>query len=69
MTTDGKLFINFTSGYKPLIFGIPSIPTVSNAINPKVKTFFHSNPKGTYGILAIDFVSKDLTEPIVNTDF
>ncbi|HAY3552765.1 phosphatidylinositol-specific phospholipase C [Elizabethkingia meningoseptica] len=68
-TTDGKLFINFTSGYKPLIFGIPSIPTVSNAINPKVKTFFQSNPKGTYGILAIDFVSKDLTEPIVNTNF
>ncbi|WP_185654148.1 phosphatidylinositol-specific phospholipase C [Elizabethkingia meningoseptica] len=68
-TTDDKLFINFTSGYKPLIFGIPSIPTVSNAINPKVKTFFQSNPKGTYGILAIDFVSKDLTEPIVNTNF
>ncbi|WP_407481768.1 phosphatidylinositol-specific phospholipase C [Elizabethkingia meningoseptica] len=68
-TTDARLFVNFTSGYKPLIFGIPSIPTVSNAINPKVKMFFQNNPKGTYGILAIDFVSKDLTEPIVNTNF
>ncbi|MCT3896971.1 phosphatidylinositol-specific phospholipase C [Elizabethkingia anophelis] len=67
--TSGKLFINFTSGYKPLIFGIPSIPTVSNAINPKLKTFFQSSTQGSYGILPIDFISAELAEPIVKTNF
>ena len=64
-----RLFINFTSGYKPGIFGIPSIPTVSNAINPKLKTFFQSNTKGSYGIMPIDFVNAELAELIVKTNF
>ena len=55
--------------YKPLIFGIPSIPTVSNAINPKLKTFFQSSAQGSYGILPIDFISAELAEPIVKTNF
>lgn len=67
--TTGKLFINFTSGYKPGIFGIPSIPTVSNSINPKLKTFFQNNTKGTYGIMPIDFVNAELSELIVKTNF
>ncbi|MGG7506942.1 phosphatidylinositol-specific phospholipase C, partial [Chryseobacterium arthrosphaerae] len=61
--------INFTSGYKPGIFGIPSIPTVSNSINPKLKTFFQNNTKGTYGIMPIDFVNAELSELIVKTNF
>ncbi|ROH98488.1 MULTISPECIES: phosphatidylinositol-specific phospholipase C [unclassified Chryseobacterium] len=67
--TGDRLFINFTSGYKPGIFGIPSIPTVSNAINPKLKTFFQTNTKGSYGIMPIDFVSAELSELIVKTNF
>ncbi|WP_241331691.1 phosphatidylinositol-specific phospholipase C [Chryseobacterium arthrosphaerae] len=67
--TTGKLFINFTSGYKPGIFGIPSIPTVSNSINPKLKTFFQNNTKGTYGIMPMDFVNAELSELIVKTNF
>ncbi|MBK1898259.1 phosphatidylinositol-specific phospholipase C [Chryseobacterium sp. YIM B02567] len=67
--TSGKLFINFTSGYKPLIFGIPSIPTVSNNINPKLKTLFQSSPQGSYGIMPIDFISAELSELIIKTNF
>ncbi|TZG00313.1 phosphatidylinositol-specific phospholipase C (plasmid) [Chryseobacterium panacisoli] len=67
--TNGKLFVNFTSGYKPGIFGIPSIPTVSNAINPKLKTFFQSNTQGSFGIMPIDFVNAELSELIVKTNF
>ncbi|CAH0223242.1 phosphatidylinositol-specific phospholipase C [Chryseobacterium sp. WG14] len=64
-----KLFVNFTSGYKPGIFGIPSIPTVSNSINPKLKTFFQTNTQGTYGVMPIDFVNAELSELIVKTNF
>ncbi|ASW75674.1 phosphatidylinositol diacylglycerol-lyase [Chryseobacterium piperi] len=67
--TSGKLFINFTSGYKPLIFGIPNIPTVSNNINPKLKTLFQSSPQGSYGIMPIDFISAELSELIIKTNF
>lgn len=67
--TGNKLFINFTSGYKPLLFGIPSIPTVSNSINPKVKTFFQTNTQGSYGIMPIDFVNAELSELIINTNY
>lgn len=68
-SNSNRLFINFTSGYKPGIFGIPSIPTVSNAINPKLKTFFQSNTKGSYGVMPIDFVNAELAELIVKTNF
>jgi len=67
--TNGKLFVNFTSGYKPGIFGIPSIPTVSNNINPRLKTFFQTNTKGSFGVMPIDFVNAELSELIVKTNF
>ncbi|PWN58856.1 phosphatidylinositol diacylglycerol-lyase [Chryseobacterium viscerum] len=67
--SNGKLFVNFTSGYKPGIFGIPSIPTVSNNINPKLKTFFQTNTHGSYGVTPIDFVNAELSELIVKTNF
>ncbi|AZA85046.1 phosphatidylinositol diacylglycerol-lyase [Chryseobacterium lactis] len=67
--SNNKLFINFTSGYKPGIFGIPSIPTVSNNINPRLKTFFQNNTKGSFGVMPIDFVNAELSELIVKTNF
>lgn len=66
--TNSKLFVNFTSGYKPGIFGIPNIPTVSNNINPRLKTFL-SNTHGSFGIMPIDFVNAELSQLIVNTNF
>lgn len=67
--TQSTLYINFTSGYKPLIFGIPSITTVSNAINPQINTFFTNNTHGRYGILPMDFATSDRNNLIISTNF
>lgn len=63
------LYLNFTSGYKPLIFSIPSITTVSNAINPKITTYFNANTSGRYGIIAMDFADAQKAQLIVTTNF
>jgi len=63
------LYINFTSGYKSLIFGIPSITTVSNAINPQINTYFTNNAHGRYGIIPMDFAASDRNTLIINTNF
>ncbi len=63
------LYVNFTSGYKPLIFGIPSITSVSSVINPLVSSYFISNISGRYGILPMDFVNEELNALIIETNF
>ncbi len=63
------LYINFTSGYKSLIFGIPSIPDVSNTINPEVVSYFTSNTSGRFGIIPMDFVSSTDGGLIAATNF
>lgn len=63
------LYINFSSGYKPLIFGIPSITTVSDFINPKLGTYFTDATKGRFGIIPMDFANSDRTSRIVQTNF
>jgi 1-phosphatidylinositol phosphodiesterase len=49
------LYLNFSSGYKPLIFGIPSITTVSNYINPKIVDYFRASAGGRLGVIVMDF--------------
>lgn len=68
-STNNTLFINFTSGYKSLIFGIPSITTVSNNINPRINTFFTTNTYGRYGIIPMDFVDATRAQLIVESNF
>lgn len=63
------LYINFCSGYKSLIFGIPSITTVSNAINPQVVTYFTANTQGRYGMVLCDFADSTKATLIKNTNF
>jgi 1-phosphatidylinositol phosphodiesterase len=63
------LYINYTSGYKSLIFGIPSITTVSNNINPRINTYFTTNTHGRYGIIPMDFAAADRNTLIINTNF
>ena len=63
------LYINFTSGYRSLIFNIPSIPTVSDFINPKLSTYFTTNTHGRYGIIPMDFAAADRASLILNTNF
>ncbi|MCR5792475.1 MAG: phosphatidylinositol-specific phospholipase C [Lachnospiraceae bacterium] len=62
------LFINYTSGYRSIL-GIPSITTVSNNINPKLKTFFQNNTHGKYGITAMDFANNEICSLIIATNF
>jgi 1-phosphatidylinositol phosphodiesterase len=64
-----RLYINYTSGYKSGIFGIPNITTVSNNINPRVSSFFNSNTKGRYGIIVMDFADSGRNNLIIKTNF
>jgi 1-phosphatidylinositol phosphodiesterase len=64
-----KLYLNYGSGYKAGVFGIPNINTVANSINPKVTTFFTSNTHGKFGIIPLDFINPDRSQLIVNTNF
>ena len=61
------MYLNFTSGVKSFI-GIPSITTVSNAINPKVNDFFNANTSGRYGIIIMDFADATKCTRIINTN-
>lgn len=64
-----RLYLNYGSGYKAGIFGIPNINTVANAINPKITTFFNNHTHGKYGIIALDFIDAGRSQLIVNTNF
>ncbi len=68
-STGNTLYINFASGYKSLIFGIPSITTVSNNINPRINTYFTTNTFGRYGIIPMDFVDATRAQLIVEANF
>ncbi len=67
--SNNTLYINFSSGYKSLIFGIPSITTVSGNINPRLNTYFTTNTHGRFGIIPMDFVNADRASLIANTNF
>ena len=64
-----RLYINFGSGYKSLIFGIPDINTVNNYINPKITAFFSGNTNGKYGVIPLNFITADLSRGIVKSNF
>ncbi|MBP1652668.1 MAG: Phosphatidylinositol diacylglycerol-lyase, partial [Bacteroidetes bacterium] len=68
-TSNSTLYINYTSGYKPLIFGIPSITTVSGTINPQIDTYFSTHTAGRYGIVPMDFANTTRSTAILNTNF
>lgn len=67
--SNNTLYINFTSGYKSLIFSIPSITTVSANINPRINTYFTNNTHGRYGIIPMDFAESTKSSLILNTNF
>lgn len=68
-STVKKLYVNYGSGYKPGIFGIPNINTVANSINPKINTYFTGAAHGRYGIIPLDFIDATRSQLIVNTNF
>lgn len=63
------LYINFTSGYNPGLFGIPNIRTIANDINPKVDQFFTANTRGRFGITVMDFITREHASKIIATNF
>lgn len=67
--TSNRLYINFGSGFKSLIFGIPDIIAVNNYINPKITTFFSGNTNGKYGVIPLNFITADLSRGIVKSNF
>lgn len=67
--SSNRLYLNFCSGYKAGIFGIPNINTVANFINPKVTTFFNNHTSGKYGVIILDFVDAARSQLVANTNF
>lgn len=68
-STENRLYVNYGSGYKPGIFGIPNINTVANSVNPKINTYFTGAAHGRYGIIPLDFIDATRSQLIVNTNF
>ncbi len=67
--SSSHLYVNYTSGYEPLIFGIPSITNVSNYINPLVSSYFTTNTSGRFGIIPMDFATEACNTLIIDTNF
>lgn len=65
----GRLYLNYCSGYKAGVFGIPNINTVTNSVNPKITAFFSNNTHGNFGIIPLDFIDSSRSQLIVNTNF
>ncbi|MDF2567529.1 MAG: Phosphatidylinositol diacylglycerol-lyase [Oscillospiraceae bacterium] len=62
------LYLNFMSGYKSLLFGIPSITTVSDYMNPQINTYFTNNTSGRFGVVIMDFATAALASKVYSTN-
>ncbi|MDB4383929.1 phosphatidylinositol-specific phospholipase C domain-containing protein [Akkermansiaceae bacterium] len=67
-TNPDILHLNFGSGYRPLLSGIPYIPAVSNYINPRIFTYFADAPPGHYGCVIMDFATAARSELIYSAN-
>jgi 1-phosphatidylinositol phosphodiesterase len=68
-TNANRLYLTHSSGYKSGLFGIPSIPTVSDNINPRINSWFTNRAAGHYGCLIMDFVDATRAGLILATNF
>ena len=62
------LALNFCSGFKALMFGIPNVPAVANEINPRLSQFFAANSRGHFGYVIMDFADEKLCAAIYGTN-
>ena len=62
------LYLNFTSGYVPGLFSIPSITKVSNTVNPKLIEYLKTSPDFV-GVVIVDFVTAEMAELIYQVNF
>lgn len=63
------LFLNYTSGYKSRLFGIPNIPAVSDTINPSLESYLSALAGGRIGVLAMDFVDAERANLVLRNNF
>ncbi|WP_281883122.1 phosphatidylinositol-specific phospholipase C [Paenibacillus sp. YYML68] len=63
------LYLNYTSGYKPGLFGIPNIRETKDYMNPKVSSFFTTNTRGRFGVSVMDFITSEHASKIIATNF
>jgi len=68
-SSDNTLYINFCSGYKPGLFGIPNIPAVANDINSRLVTYFSTATFGRKGVVLMDFVDANRCTLVYNTAY
>jgi 1-phosphatidylinositol phosphodiesterase len=59
-----KMYMNWTNGYHPGLFGIPDIHWVSDFINGNVQGYFSFCPVARYGIVILNFADAHLCELI-----
>lgn len=61
----GTLFLNFTSGYRSNLLGLPDIRIVSDFINPRLADWLKKNPARRRGVVVMDFVTPELCDLVV----
>ncbi len=62
------LTLNFTSGVSSRMLGVPNVPSVANAINPRLARFFAANPRGRFGCVIVDFADAELCAAIYKSN-
>jgi len=68
-SSDNTLYVNFCSGYRPGVFGVPNIPAVANDINQRLTTYFSTATSGRKGIVLMDFVDAARCAQVYNTAY
>jgi len=67
-STDNRLYINYTSGYEPKLFGIPNIASVVNFIHPRLIGCLNQS-SGKLGIIVLDFATEELSRLIIASNW
>jgi 1-phosphatidylinositol phosphodiesterase len=67
------LYINFASGYRPVLFYIPFIAGGYKKINPMIKAYFmpspSNDPSSIHSVTVLDFANRELCSSIVMANF
>ncbi len=64
-----RLHLIHSSGYRPGLFGIPSVPAVANDLNPRLSAWFTGRAPGGYGCVITDFMDARRAALILETNF
>ena len=66
----GTLYLSYTSGYLSRLLGVPDVPGVSDALNPRLQTYFgDTTRRGRFGVVAMDFVNTARASAVLGVNF